>query len=94
MLTETENTIENNIQIHLPVRRGVVLKDDLRKAVGAPSLKVLRGDVQAFCEKKSLLAQYDEIKAKHSFPLDFSVSFIQHLYLENCKIILINFQPS
>jgi hypothetical protein len=82
-------TIENNIEIALTVNRGRILKCELAKSIGASSMKVLRGDVTAYCETPENEKAYQPFEKKHFVSVDFAKKLIVHLFGE-CKIILKN----
>ena len=82
--------VENKIERELRVYRGVVLKQDLKNAVQAPSMKELRGDIEKFCRSNTdAKEQYGGYEQKHHVSIIFAKMLICHLFLD-CKIILIN----
>ncbi len=82
--------VENKIERELRVYRGIVLKQDLKTAVQAPSMKGLRADIEKFCtahdDAKTTYSGYEQ---KHHVSIIFAKMLICHLFLD-CKIILIN----
>ena len=81
--------VENKIERELRIYRGIVLKQDLRKAVQAPSMKELRRDIEKFCGCNTDAHQiYVGFEHKHHVTIEFAQLLISHLFL-SCKIILI-----
>jgi hypothetical protein len=86
----TETTFENKIECILKLTRGFVLKADLRTAIQASSMKVLRSDVEQFVSlKPENMALYKGYEKKHSVSRSFAKAFLEHLF-EDCKIIYTN----
>lgn len=81
--------IENKIERHLRVYRGYVLKQDLKEAIQAPSMKALREDISKFLKNTEGASLYIGYEQKHHVSLDFAIKIIQHIYTD-CKIILIS----
>lgn len=85
----TAMQVENKIERELQVFRGVVLKQHLRKAIQAPSMKELRSDIDRFCTSNSLAKdKYQQFEHKHHVSIEFAQMLIWHLFLD-CKIVLI-----
>jgi hypothetical protein len=88
-MTIVQVQVENNIERELRVYRGIVLKQDLKNAVQAPSMKELRRDIEKFCTGNREASQkYVGFEHKHHVTIEFAQMLIGHLFL-SCKIILI-----